>query len=87
MLGTVAFTLLQHFCPLNEYPLRSSLLIDQGYWSIAIGMYPSKLNSASRYRIIFLFIKVNLLVAPAATLVALFYVKFNSLLQILYTVD
>ena len=36
--GTVAFGFLQDFLPLNEYPLKSSLLIDHGYSSIATGI-------------------------------------------------
>ena len=36
--GTVAFGFLQHFLPLNEYPLLSNLFTDQGYSSIATGI-------------------------------------------------
>ena len=38
ILGTVAFGFLQHFLPLNEYPLLSNLFTDQGYSSIATGI-------------------------------------------------
>jgi len=58
ILGTVAFTVLQHLVPLIEYPFRSSLLIDQGYSSIATGIYPCKFNSARMYNTIFLFFLV-----------------------------
>ena len=47
ILGVVALIFLQHFFPLSEYPLRSSLLTDQGYSSNATGMYPLRFNSAS----------------------------------------
>ena len=38
ILGTVAFTVLQHLLPLIEYPFKSNLLMDQGYSSIATGI-------------------------------------------------
>ena len=81
--GTVAFGFLQHFLPRKEYPLKSSLLMDHGYSSIATGIYPCRFNSASMYRTIFLLRIVNLLVAPFGTMVAILCVKFNSLLHTL----
>ena len=38
MLGTVALEYLQQTYPLYEYPLRSNLLTDHDYSSIAIGI-------------------------------------------------
>jgi len=58
ILGTVAFTVLQHLLPLIEYPFKSNLLMDQGYSSMATGMYPYRFNSASMYNDIFLFFLV-----------------------------
>jgi hypothetical protein len=57
--GTVAFGFLQHFLPLKEYPLLSNLFTDQGYSSIATGIYPLMLRSARRYNTIFLLILVK----------------------------
>ena len=36
--GIVAFGFLQHFRPLNEYPLRSNLFTDHGCSSIETGV-------------------------------------------------
>jgi len=36
--GTVALGFFVHLFPRKEYPLKSSLLIDQGYSSIATGI-------------------------------------------------
>lgn len=61
--------------------------MDQGYSSIATGMYPYMFNSASIYRTIFLFIRVKLLIAPLGTIVATFLVKFSSWLHMRDTVE
>ena len=70
ILGTVAFTVLQHLEPRIEYPFKSNLLMDQGYSSIATGIYPCMFNSTRMYNIIFLFFLVTKEYAPPATSVA-----------------
>ena len=67
--GTVALTFFRQLVPRIEYPLRSSLLMDQSYSSIATGIKFYKLSSASIYKTIFLFFRVNCELVPLVTFV------------------